>query len=139
VKFLVDTCVLSELRHPTGSGLVKQAIERIPDENLFLSVITVGEIAKGIELLPQGKKQSALHSWLNSLQLDFADRIVSVDQDVCRVWGTITARLQLRGVVLPAVDGLIAATALRHGMHLITRNAKLFAATEVQLLDPWQS
>jgi predicted nucleic acid-binding protein len=130
--------VLSEVRHPSGSKLVKDAIGQLDDERLFLSALTIGEITKGIALLPAGKTRSGLESWLNKLQLDFGDRILPIETDIARVWGTLTARLQKTGMPLPAVDGLIAATALHHGMHLLTRNTRHFEATGVLILDPWQ-
>jgi predicted nucleic acid-binding protein len=103
-----------------------------------LSVITIGEIAKGIALLVNGKKKKALATWLVGLEVQFADRIVPVDIETARIWGEMTARAQKSGVVIPAADGLLAATALRHGLHVITRNTKHFEASGALIIDPWQ-
>lgn len=133
---LLDTCVVAELRKPDGHAGVKVAVAEIPDEYLYLSVLTVGEIAKGIGLLAAGKKK-ALVSWLNGLETKFSDRILGIDAETARLWGELTARAQKNGEIIPAVDGLLAATALRHGLHVITRNTKHFAATGARILDPW--
>lgn len=139
MRFLLDTCVLSEIRHPSGNERVKDTIAQIGDEFLFLSVLTIGEVAKGIDLLPQGKKRSQLMSWLNKLQLDFGEQLLPIDSNISSIWGTVTAKLQREGIVLPAVDGLIAATALHHGMHFVTRNTRHVEASGVLLLDPWRN
>jgi predicted nucleic acid-binding protein len=113
-------------------------VAEIPDADLYLSALTVGEIAKGVALLAAGKKKRSLGSWLNGLEAQFADRILGIDAGTARLWGEITARAQRTGVILPAVDGLLAATAIRHGLHVITRNTRHFAATGALLLDPWR-
>lgn len=137
MKSLLDTCVLAEVRNPKGNAAVRSALEKAPDESLFLSVLTVGEIAKGIALLAASKKKRELTAWLGGLVSLFADRILPVDRETATIWGEVTARAARKGSVIPAVDGLIAATAIRHGMHLWTRNARHFDATGVLLFDPW--
>jgi predicted nucleic acid-binding protein len=137
VKALLDTCVLAELRHPKGHPAVRAAVAEIADADLFLSVLTVGEIAKGISLLPSSKKKRSLTSWLNGLETRFADRILDVDLETARLWGELTARAQPKGIVIPAVDGLLAATALRHGLHVMTRNTPHFEASGALVIDPW--
>jgi predicted nucleic acid-binding protein len=138
VKVLLDTCVLAELRHPKGNPAVKAAVDAIANEDLFLSVLTVGEIAKGVSLLPSGRKKKSLGSWLQGLETQFGDRILSIDTDTARLWGEITARAQKTGAVVRAVDGLLAATALCHGLHVMTRNSRHFEAAGVLLIDPWK-
>jgi predicted nucleic acid-binding protein len=135
---LLDTCVVAELRKPGGHAGVKAAVAEIPDESLYLSVLTVGEIAKGIGLLAAGKKKKALASWLTELETKFSDRILGIDAETARLWGELTARAQKKGEIIPAVDGLLAATALRHGLHVITRNTRHFEASGALVLDPWQ-
>jgi predicted nucleic acid-binding protein len=139
VKSLVDTCVLAELRRPEGHPGVKAAISEVRDSDLYLSVLTVGEIAKGISLLASGRKKKALASWLNGLETTFGDRILGIDVDTARLWGELTARAQKTGVVIPVADGLLAATALRHGLHVMTRNTRHFEASGALIIDPWQS
>jgi predicted nucleic acid-binding protein len=137
VKVLLDTCTLAEIRKPEGNPAVKRVVGEVPDEDLYLSVLTLGEIVKGIALLAAGKKKKTLNSWLVALESHFEERILSLDAETARIWGELTARAQKRGVIVPASDGLIAATALRHGLHVMTRNTKHFEATGVFVVDPW--
>jgi len=137
MRVLLDTCVLSELYRPAPLESVRAAVNRLPDEYLFLSVITLGEIGKGIALLPDSRRRQDLSAWFANLQHVYTDRILSVDPETAAIWGEITAVAQRRGVVLAAADGLIAGTALRHGLHLMTRNVKDFQNTGVLLLNPW--
>ncbi len=138
MKSLLDTCTVAELRKPDGNLSVKAAVAAIPDADLYLSVLTIGEIAKGIDLLAAGTKKKALGTWLAGLEAQFADRILPVDVETARIWGEMSARAQKRGILIPAADGLLAATALRHGLHVMTRNTKHFEASGALVIDPWQ-
>ncbi len=138
MKTLLDTCVLTELRQPEGHPAVKSAVAEIPDADLYLSVLTVGEIAKGIGLLAAGRKKKALTSWLTGLETKFGDRILAIDIETARLWGEFTARAQKSGIIIPGVDGLLAATALRHGLRVMTRNTGHFEASGALIIDPWQ-
>jgi toxin FitB len=137
MRVLLDTCVLAELRHPQGNPAVKAAVDLIPDDELYLSVLTLGEVARGIGLLPVGRKRRALETWLAGLESRFADRILPVDHETARLWGELSARAQQAGLVLPAVVGWLAATGLRHGLHVMTRHTQGFATTGVPIVDPW--
>lgn len=137
MKTLVDTCVLSEARHPQGSRRVRDRLAAIEDRDLYLSVVTIGEIVKGIELLPKSKKKHELEVWIRDLQDHHADRILPIDLRVARVWGQMSAKAQQGGVILPAADGLIAATALRHDLLVMTRNTAHFESAGVRLENPW--
>jgi len=139
MRVLLDTCVLSELQRPNGNPAVKEAVGELADDDIFVSVLTIGEIAKGVALLPSGKKKSRLQQWLTGLESLFPQRILSVDIATSQIWGEVTARSRKNGVTLPAVDGLIAATALSHGLHLMTRNVSDFASTGVIIVNPWES
>jgi toxin FitB len=139
VKVLLDTCVLSELRHPKGHPGVRRAVAALHDEELFLSVISIGEILKGISLWAEGPRKHALAGWLNTLERDYGDRILSVDRDICRRWGELTARAQRAGRVVSATDGLIAATALHHNLQVMTRDTADFEPTGVLIFDPWRA
>ncbi|MGZ3333795.1 MAG: PIN domain-containing protein [Isosphaeraceae bacterium] len=139
VKTLLDTCVLTELRKPEGHPAVKSAVAEIPDADLYLSVLTVGEIAKGIGLLAAGRKKKALTSWLTGLGTKFGDRILAIDIETARCCGEITARGQKSGIIIPCIDGLLAATALRHGLHVMTGNTRHFEASGALIIDPWQN
>lgn len=131
--------MLSEIRNPSGNPTVKQIFASIPDEDLYLSALTIGEIAKGIALLPAGKRKIDLLVWFDGLQQFYSERILPVDHETAMLWGNMTARLQLIGIGLPAIDGLIAATAIQHGLHLMSRNTKHFEATGALIIDPWQN
>jgi toxin FitB len=137
MRVLLDLCVLDELRRSRGNPAVKLAVSLIPDDQLYLSTLIVGEIARVIDLLPGGRKKRALSSWLTALQSQFASQILPVDHETAYLWGKISAALQQAGLILPVVDGLQAATALRHGLHVMTHNTIPFAATGALIVDPW--
>jgi toxin FitB len=137
VKALLDTCVLTELWHPDGHRGVRSAVEDMGEETIFLSVLTVGEMAKGIALLAAGKKKKAIAAWLAEFEAEHADRILPIDIETARLWGDVTARCQKIGVTIPPTDGLIAATALQHGLPVMTRNTRDFAHTGVKVVNPW--
>lgn len=136
MKVLLDTCILAELRHPHKSDSIKVTLAPFTDEDLFLSVLTIGEIAKGIAYLPESRKKHNLTYWLNELEHQFSDRILPIDRDIAHMWGELTARAQSDGITVPSSDGLIAATALYHGLHIMTRNVRHFKATGVFIIDP---
>lgn len=138
MKGLLDTCVLTEIGKPDGNPTVKSVVAAIATANLYLSVLTVGEIAKGIALLAAGRKKTALGTSLARVEDQYADRILGVDMEAARIWGELTARAQKKGVIIPAADGLLAVTALRHGLHVITRNTRHFAASGALILDSWR-
>lgn len=137
MRVLLDTCVLSELYRPAPLEAVQTAVGRLPDESLYLSVITLGEIGKGIALLPESRRKQDLTAWIANIQHSYQDRILPIDAETAAIWGEITAAAQRRGMVLAAPDGLIAATALCHGLHLMTRNVTDFKGTGVLLVNPW--
>jgi predicted nucleic acid-binding protein len=135
---LLDTCALTELRDPRGNTAVKAAVALIPDDSLYVSGLSLGEIARGISLLRDGRKKRNLSDWLIGLESQFADRILPVDQETAHLWGDISARAEHAGIMVLAIEGLLAATALRHGLHLMTHNTPRFAATGTLIVDPWR-
>jgi toxin FitB len=137
MRVLLDTCVLSELHRETGLSLVRDALASLADDDIYLSVLSVGELTKGITLLPESRRKTDLTAWLFSLQQQYAKRILPITSDITSIWGSITATVQSKGIALPAVDGLLAAMALRHGLYVMTRNVKDFKETGVMLLNPW--
>jgi predicted nucleic acid-binding protein len=139
MRALLDTCVVSEARREKGHPRVRAQVEAIRNRDLFVSVITVGELAKGIALLPGGKKKDALSEWLLALEQDYAERILPVDAETARVWGELTAAAQRRGKSVSVSDGIIAATAIRHGIHVMTRNVSDFRETGAMLINPWEN
>lgn len=138
VRVLLDTCVLSELRRPQSNPLVQERVVELDPAHLFLSVVTFGELTKGVELLQPSARKRELSSWMLALEQQYADHLLPMDTEVARVWGEITARAQTQGIQIPTSDGLIAATALRHGLHVMTRNTKHFAASGASIIDPWE-
>lgn len=137
MRVLLDTCVLSELRRPKGHPGVRRAVDALDNADLFVSVVSIGEIAKGIALLEESQNKRALLGWLQALERDHADRLLPVDLETSHVWGELTAAAQKVGKTVPASDGLIAATAQRHGLHIMTRNTEHFEPTGVLLVNPW--
>ena len=138
MKILLDTCVLAEVRKPQCNPNVRAAVSNAQDRDLFISVIAIGEITKGISLLADGQKKDDLEIWLSGLCDRFGDRILAIDRATASIWGKITAQGQSAGTVVQTADGLIAATALRHGLCVMTRNIRHFAVSGLSILDPWQ-
>lgn len=134
MSFLVDTCALSELIKPKPAPRVSDWFDAAPPETLFVSVLTLGEIRKGVERLGDGRRRDRIAAWLETALPDwFENRVLPVDGGVADEWGRLVARLPR----VPAIDGLIAATALRHRLTVVTRNEADFADTGVPLLNPW--
>lgn len=139
MSHLLDTCVLCEPTRVKPSPRVLAWLREQPEESLFLSVLTLGEIRKGAALLPAGPKRRALERWLErDLPERFSGRILAVDAGAVDLWGRMIARAESNGRPLPTLDSLLAATALTHGLTLVTRNTADFAATGAELLDPWE-
>jgi predicted nucleic acid-binding protein len=139
MSFLLDTCVLSELTRPTPDPRVSAWLDDQDAASLHLSVLTVGEIEKGVAALSRGRKKRSLTTWLATLRSTYADRLLQIDVAVAAIWGRTAASVERRGRRLGVVDGLIAATALHHGLTVVTRNVADFAATGAALLNPWES
>lgn len=138
MKTLVDTCVWSELKLSAPNPMVVSSIRQVQQGDLQLSVISMGELQKGISLLPLGRKRAELDNWFNGLQVRFAEQIVDIDLETSLIWGELSARIRLSGNTIGDADLLIAASALRHGFRVMTRNIRDFAPTGVLLVDPWQ-
>ncbi len=137
MKVLLDTCVISEIRHPQGSKKVKSAVSAIPDDGIFISVISIGEIVKCVFLLRESKKKKDLINWLQSLERYYYDRILPIDMEVSHIWGELSASAQKNGKKIASNDGLIAATSIKNGLHTMTRNITDFDQTGALLINPW--
>ena len=136
---LLDTCVISELVAKQPSEKVIDWIDNLEQESIYLSVITIGEIYKGIEKLPESKRKVNFQKWLNEeLLIRFRGKILVVDTDVMLVWGKLTARLEIEGKRMPAIDSLIAAIAIHHNCSLITRNEDDFKNVALSIINPWK-
>ena len=137
--FLLDTNICSELSRPRPEPRVVHWLEAADDSELFLSVITIGELHKGFVLQKDSKRRQFLESWLRTELLPWCDgRILSVTVVIAERWGTLEGACQLKGTPLNTVDGLIAATALQNGLTVVTRNVKHFAALGAPILNPWE-
>lgn len=138
MSWLLDTCVISEPTRAKPSMRVLDWLRNQPEETLYLSVLTIGEIRHGCARLPVGPKRKALERWLEQVLPErFAGRILPVDAPVADWWGRLQAGAGACGRNLPTLDSLLAATALTHGLVLVTRNTADFEPTGAELLDPW--
>ena len=137
MRFLLDTNVISEARRPNGNPNVRARLAATAPEDKFLSVITIGEIAAGTAKLDAGQRRRELQAWLQQAEQFFADRLLSVNRDIAHLWGDLTVRIAKLGRTLHMADGLIAATALHHGLRLMTRNTSDFELTGVLIVNPW--
>lgn len=139
MKYLLDTCVISELIAKQPNEKVIRWIDRLEDERVFLSVITIGEIRKGIEKLPTSKRKTTLQDWLNyELLVRFNGRILAIDTDVILQWGQLIGKLELDGKKMAAMDSLIAAIGLHYNLYLVTRTEEDFRYATVMIINPWQ-
>jgi predicted nucleic acid-binding protein len=136
--YLLDTNTVSELTKPRPNNGLLQFLATVPDYRLFLSVLTIGEIVSGIHRLPESKRKRDLWTWLTTdLVARFRERILSVDFDCAHLWGQWEAESRKSGEVLPAIDTLLAATAVSNGLAIVTRNTKHFNKLNVLVEDPW--
>jgi predicted nucleic acid-binding protein len=136
VAFLLDTNVISEARKPAPDANVRAWLDSVPEAQLYLSVLVVGEIRQGVERLRRRDPAQAepYEAWLSTLLRSFADRLVPVTADVCEEWGRLNVPDPL-----PVVDGLMAATASHRNWTFVTRNVKDLARTGVDLLNPFDA
>jgi predicted nucleic acid-binding protein len=135
--YLVDTNIPSELTREAPDARVAAFLKSAGKESVFLSVMAIGEICKGIDMLPASQKRSGLQTWLDiDVRSWFAGRILRVTESVAERWGHMAATAKQRGIAIAVLDGVIAATALEHGLTLVTRNVRDFASLGVVLLNP---
>ena len=138
MKWLLDTCVLSELSRKRPDPNVMAWMESVQDDLLFISVLTVGELRKGIAANPDPARRESLRQWLKSdILKPFADTILPVDMAIAERWGMICGEAERSGRTRPAIDALLAATALVHGLTVATRNVDDFSGTGASLFNPF--
>lgn len=138
MKFLLDTCVISELASKSPCLEVVNWINRQELKNIFLSVLTIGEIKNGVAKLKDQSRKEVLQAWLqNELLETFGSQIIEINLQVALKWGQLIGDLDLVGKPMPAVDSIIAAQALEYECILVTRNVDDFKNSGVQLLNPW--
>lgn len=137
--YLLDTCIFSELiKKKPDPSVIRWVSDR--DESLFfVSVLTFGEIKKGIEKLSDLQKQKELKAWFHDFMIPrYRNQLISINESVAIVWGDIVAKTSKAGRVLPTIDSLIAASAIVHHLAIVTRNFKDFEGLDIPLINPWQ-
>ena len=138
MKYLLDTCVISELVKPTPDRKVVDWINELPPEALFLCVITIGEVRKGLTKLPDSRKKERLTLWLDTLLIEYSERIFFIDLMVCENWGILQGNAEKAGTRMSTIDSLIAATTYTHNLTLATRNENDFAPSNIPIINPWK-
>lgn len=140
MNFLIDTNVISELTRPRPDPRVVAFLHQADEDRLFLSVITLAELRRGVALKPDGKAKQALEVWMAGPLIErFSGRVVHVDRHIANAWGELMASAQRRGLALHVMDGFLAATAIAHQFTLATRNVRDFEPFGVPVFDPWRS
>lgn len=135
MSYLLDTNVLSELVRPKPNSSVISWVDGMPDEALFISVLTIGEIRKGVESMPAAVRKEKLRVWLEHTLPDwFEKRVLNIDEGVAEQWGKMLAEVNRP---VPAIDSLLAATALHHDLRMVTRNAQDFNFPGLEVINPW--
>jgi len=139
MKYLLDTCVISELVKKEPHPAVISWIAAGDESRMYLSVLTLGELIKGITKLPDGEKREKLQAWVsNDLALRFGRRLVEIDAEIARVWGTMLGEAERRGEKLPVIDSLIAVSASVHDLIVVTRNVQDMARCQANVFNPWE-
>ncbi|MDX8405466.1 MAG: type II toxin-antitoxin system VapC family toxin [Mariprofundus sp.] len=137
MSYLLDTNVISELVRAKPDPTVVAWFDHVPDDCLYISVLTIGEIRKGVESVTDHKRKEKLRVWLEHTLPDwFEDRVLNVDEAVAEQWGRMLAEA---GRPVPAIDSLLAATALHHDLRMVTRNVQDFSFTGLEVINPWMN
>jgi predicted nucleic acid-binding protein len=139
MAFLLDTCVVSEPLQKSPKAEVLQFLGTLVPSESYISVITIGEIWKGIQILPASRKRNQLLDWFREdFRPGFSGRIVQLDQPCLVTWGELWARLESSGLPMPSVDSFLAATALHYDLTIVTRNEDDFVNSGCRILNPWK-
>lgn len=138
MTYLLDTAAVSEWVRPRPDPGVVGWLDEVDEDRTYLSVITIGELRRGVERLPPGRRRDRLATWLDDALVDrFAGRLLPVGREVAETWGRLTAALGKRGRSVGTADTLIAATAEAHQLRVVTRNVSDFEPTGVPVVNPW--
>lgn len=139
MNYLLDTCVLSEFTRRQPEQRVIDWLDSVDEQQLYISVITIGEIQRGIERLPDSRRKMELLVWMNtSLLKRFAGRIIVIDAATMFLWGSLVARLEAAGQPLGVMDSLILASALQNNLIIATRNVADFLPGGALVINPWE-
>jgi predicted nucleic acid-binding protein len=140
VKYLLDTCLISELVKKSPNASVLGWLDKQDEDQLYLSALTIGELQKGISKLADARKKEELQIWLSSdIVFRFEGRILNIDTEVAAHWGRLIGEAESRGKRLPVIDSLIAATAAVHNLTVVTRNIGDLEECSVRVLSPWKN
>jgi predicted nucleic acid-binding protein len=135
---LLDTCVLSEFTRRAPEEKVIRWVNGVEEEKLFLIAITIGEIQRGVEKLPESQRKTELLGWINNnLTTRFLGRILPLDAQTMLLWGSLSAQMEKTGHPMPLMDSLIAAIALQNNLLIVTRNTTDFLPCGAQVVNPW--
>ncbi|GAB7024922.1 type II toxin-antitoxin system VapC family toxin [Geotalea toluenoxydans] len=138
MKFLLDTCLISELVKKEPNPAVVNWLDEQEEQSLFLSVLNLGELQKGISKLPDGPKKDELQAWVAlDLVERFTGRILDIDLETALCWGGLQGMAEQKGERLPVMDSLIAATATAHGLVVVTRNVRDMERCGGRVCNPW--
>ena len=138
MSFLLDTNVISEPKQKLPNEKVLKWLDEQDETKIFLSVLTIGEIRKGITRLDSGKRRAELENWLEKLRARFSRRILPLSERTFLVWGKMYGEFEKKGIIRSAFDSLLEATALEHDLIFVTRNVKNFQNSQVTILNPWE-
>ncbi len=137
-RFLLDTNIPSELTRPVPEPRLVQWLDAADDETLFLSVISLAEIRKGLRTMEPGQRRTGIVEWVDGVLLPWFDsRILPVTKSIAERWGDVAGAAQLQGVAVGMADGLIAVTALEMDLVVVTRNTRHFEGLGVRVCNPW--
>jgi predicted nucleic acid-binding protein len=137
LRYLLDTNAFSEVLRPNPDPAFIAWFRATHEDDLYVSVLTVGELARGAEMLPPGRRRSDIESAIANLLADYSDRILAIDIGVAKAWAMLSSRYKRDGVVVGAIDELMAATALNSDCCIVTRNVRHFEHCGCELLSPW--
>jgi predicted nucleic acid-binding protein len=138
VKYLLDTCVLSEFVKTVPEARVLTWINARAESDLYVAAMSLAELQRGVARLPASRRKTDLGAWLEQLQAGFADRILPFTYETAGYWGEMCARVEAGGRTMAAFDSIIAATAAEHGLVLVTRNDRDFTAALPVVFNPWE-
>jgi len=138
MKFLLDTCVISEFTQKKPSAHLIDWLSTKNEDDLYISVLTIGEIQQGISKLPDSKRKLSLQQWLDQdVSRRFDGRILSIDKAIIDRWGRLRGTALRNARTFPVIDSMLAATALTHGLTIVTRNVEDISDTGVAIRNPW--
>jgi len=137
VKYLLDTCMLSELVKPKPAPAVMGWMAERKAHELYVCAMTIGELHRCVAKLPLSRRRNELQLWLQQVEEGFGDRVLPFDRGAAHAWAQMCARAESAGKPMAAFDSIIAATALANGLCLVTRNVRDFEQAPIELFDPW--